>query len=369
MKILYVTTVGSTMSFFKSLIKGLISEGNIVDIATNEQNSPVSECYREWGCKVYPISCTRSPINKGSVSAIKELKKIVQNGKYDVVHCHTPIAAMCTRMACRKLRKQGVKVVYTAHGFHFFKGAPLKNWMIYYAIEKLCSRYTDILITINKEDFALARKKMKASSVLYVPGVGIDITKFADVVVDRTEYRNKIGIPEEAFLVLSVGELNANKNHEVVIRALAQLNNANVHYALVGKGGLKDKLASVANEMGVSQNVHFLGFRSDVACVYKVADCFIHPSKREGLPVAIMEAMSSGVPVICSNIRGNTDLIEDKVNGIVVDSTPEAVASAILDIISDVQSRDKYIENSKEKIKEFDMCAVCKTMKEIYKNV
>lgn len=127
MKILYITTIGGTMSFFNKLIKDLIDCGNVVDIATNEKESSVPVCYREWGCKIYPISCSRSPFKSGNLKAIKEIKKIVENDEYEIVHCHTPIAAACTRLACKGLRKKGVKVIYTAHGFHFYKGAPKKK--------------------------------------------------------------------------------------------------------------------------------------------------------------------------------------------------------------------------------------------------
>lgn len=179
MKILYITTVGGMMSFFTRIIQVLLKENNTVDIACNNTVSDVLQCYRDWGCTIYSLSCTRSPLDKGNLKAIKEIKYIVSKGKYDIVHCHSPIAAMCTRLACRTLRKNGVRVFYTAHGFHFYKGAPLKNWMIYYPIEWLCAHWTDTLITINKEDYDRARKHMHAKHVEYVPGVGIDLSLFA----------------------------------------------------------------------------------------------------------------------------------------------------------------------------------------------
>ena len=152
MKILYVTTIGGTMRFFRSVIKELLDAGHVVDIAANEKTSPVAPCYREWGCTVHQIDPSRSPLNKGNLMAIKQIKKLVTENHYDIVHCHTPVAAMCTRLACRKARKSGTKVFYTAHGFHFYKGAPRKNWLIFYPIEKFCARWTDLLITINKFD-------------------------------------------------------------------------------------------------------------------------------------------------------------------------------------------------------------------------
>lgn len=297
------------MRFFKQLIKELVEEGHIVDIAANTSVSDVPNEYREWGCKIFPISCTRTPLNKGTFSAIKQLKRIVSEGNYDLVHCHTPIAAMCTRIACRKARKKGTKVYYTAHGFHFYKGAPLKNWLIYYPIENICSRFTDVLITINHEDYVLAKKKMKSKTIEYVPGVGIDVERFAGAAVDRNLKRDEIGVPRDAFFILSVGDLNHNKNHETVIRALSEFQNLSIHYVIAGKGNKKDFLEKLAEEKGV--NLHLIGFRQDIPELYKAADIFIFPSYREGLSVSVMEAMASGLPVICSQIRGNTDLINE----------------------------------------------------------
>lgn len=211
------------MIFFKDLVRELLNEGHTVDIMCNEEQEKVPECYREWGCKIYHHSCTRSPFSKGTFRAIREIREVVKENDYDIVHCHTPIASICTRLACRKLRKNGLRVMYTAHGFHFYKGAPLLNWLLYYPAEKLCARFTDVLITINREDYELAKRKMKAKQVEYVPGVGIDVERFKNTVINKAEKRKELSIPEDAFLLVSVGELNKNKNHEVVIRALVQI--------------------------------------------------------------------------------------------------------------------------------------------------
>ena len=308
MRILYVTTISATMTFFTSFIKDLIDEGHTVDIATNEKDKPVPQCYRDWGCNVYPIETSRAPANKGNFIAIKQLEKIVKSRKYDIVHCHTPVAALCTRLACRKARKKGTKVIYTAHGFHFYKGAPLKNWLLYYPIEKFCALFTDVLITINKEDYAFAQKKIKAKSIEYVPGVGINPDKISKTVVESTAKRKELGVPADATLLLSVGELNDNKNHETVIRAIADMD---VYYLIAGKGFLQEHLQSVIDSLNLSTRVKLLGHRTDVVELYKIADAFIFPSFREGLSVSLMEAMASGLPVACSRIRGNTDLINE----------------------------------------------------------
>lgn len=185
MRFLYVTTIGSTMSFFISLIEELIKQGHNVDIAANEAIKAVPKRYEEIGCRLYHISCSRSPADIHNIQAVREISNLIKKNKYDIVHCHTPIAGAIAYIACRKFRKDGLRVIYTAHGFHFYNGAPLKNWLLYYPIEKFCSRYTDVLITINHEDYERAKKKMKAKRVEYVPGVGIDVDKFADARIGK----------------------------------------------------------------------------------------------------------------------------------------------------------------------------------------
>ncbi len=159
----------------------------------------------------------RSPLNKDNCLAYKNIKDLINAEKYDLIHSHTPVASACIRLACRKI--ENVKVFYTAHGFHFFKGASLINWLIYYPIERWLSLYTDVLITINKEDYDRAKKLLKADRVEYVPGVGLNIKKFSKVIVDKSLKRREIEVPNDAFVVISVGELNRNKNHEIIIKA------------------------------------------------------------------------------------------------------------------------------------------------------
>lgn len=312
MKILYVTTISLTMnSFFKPHIEMLVSEGHQVDIACNDRDLPLDGLYGKLGCEAHRIDFSRSPLSADNFRAYGQLKVVIEQGNYDIVHCHTPNASVITRLVCRKLRKKnGLKVFYTAHGFHFYKGAPKRNWMIFYPVEKLCSRFTDKLITINKEDYALAKEKFHAGEVHYVPGVGVDLSRFQNVRVDKAAKRREIDVPEDAFLLLSVGELNENKNHRIILRALAGLGDPNVHYAIAGEGEKRDSLAALAEELGILEQVHFLGYRRDLPELYSCADVFCFPSYREGLSVSLMEAMACGLPVICSRIRGNEDLVD-----------------------------------------------------------
>ena len=363
MKILYITTVGSTMNFFENIINILLKEGHYVDIATNETERKVSQFFRDRGCKIYHLDCSRTPLKIDNVRAIKQIKKIVLENGYDIIHCHTPIAGACTRLACQPLRKYGIKVFYTAHGFHFYKGAPLLNWLIYYPVEKICAYFTDTLITINREDYALAKKKMKAKHVEYVPGVGINIDKFKKTVVDRETKRKELGIPKDAILLVSVGELNANKNHQIVIQALAELKDYNIHYAIAGEGPLEKILKDLSKELKIKRQVHLLGYRNDVAEIYKCADVCCFPSIREGLPVSVMEAMACGLPLVVADNRGTRDLVISNSNSVICNChDKEAWRKAIHQYVKAGKTC-----NEKENLSyNFDVKNVNKKMKEVY---
>ena len=315
MRILYITTVSGMMGFFKDLIHTLIEEGNTVDLATNNSSGNLPPCYREWGCKVYPLSCTRSPLDRGNLRAIREIRKIVTDGDYDLVHCHSPIAAMCTRVACWPLRKNGLKVFYTAHGFHFWKGAPLKNWLLYYPAEWLCAHWTDTLITINEEDYALAQKHMHAKRVEYVPGVGINLEGFAPAKMNEEKKhakRAELGLDEEDKLLLSVGMLQRDKNHMLVLKAMTEAPELGYKYRVCGTGQMKEPYERYIAENHLTGRAALLGYRNDIAELLQITDLFVFPSEVEGLPVSVMEAIASKVMVVCSASRGNTDLVKDK---------------------------------------------------------
>ena len=366
MKILYVTTISLTInSFFKPHIDMLVREGHHVDIACNACDLPLDPLYSELGCDFYQIDFSRSPLSSDNVKAYGQLKKVIENGAYDIVHCHTPNASVITRLVCKNFRKKtGLKVFYTAHGFHFYKGAPKLNWMVYYPVEKLCSRFTDKLITINKEDYELAKNKFKAKEVHYVPGVGIDLSRFENVRVDRSEKRKEIGVPAEAFLLFSVGELNENKNHQIIVKALAKLNDPNIHYAIAGVGDKKEYLLALANELGVSEQVHLLGYRKDIAELNHAADVFCFPSIREGLPVAPIEAMACGLPVIAAENRGTVDLSDiNNVKAFFKPFDTDACCHAILN----AEDQSDRVWN-RELLQRYSIDNITKRMKTVYES-
>lgn len=369
MKILYVTTISLTMnSFFKPHIEMLVREGNQVDIACNYNDLALDNLYSKIGCNFYQIDFSRSPLSPNNLRAYKQLKNVVKKGKYDIVHCHTPNASVITRLVCRKFRKKtGLKVFYTAHGFHFYKGAPKLNWLLYYPVERFCSRFTDKLITINKEDYELAKNKFKAKEVHYVPGIGIDLSRFESVRVNKAEKRKEIGVPEDAFLLLSVGELNENKNHQVIIKALVKLNDSTVHYAIAGVGDQKEYLLSLAKKLGVSEQVHLLGYRRDIPELNHVADVFCFPSIREGLPVAPIEAMACGLPVIAAENRGTCEIIVSDKNGFLCDySDVDAFVEALNKVINDRTLFERFSENTYNAVERFELRSVLNIIKEMY---
>lgn len=300
------------------------------------------------------------------LTAYKEVKKLIRIEHYDIIHCHSPIGGAITRLAAKKERTNGTRVIYTAHGFHFYTGAPLKNWLIFYPVEKLLSKYTDVLITINKEDYDRAKRKFRVKKIAYVPGIGIDTEKFAPNPEVRNQKRLELKMTEKDIILLSVGELNMNKNHKVVVEALALMSEGKrsyLHYFIAGKdAGQGDALVKLAKDKKV--NLHLLGYRTDIADLLNASDIFILPSIREGLNVSIMEAMSSGLPCVASYIRGNGDLIDDKGGYLVTPKDAFEWKKAIVDILESALSK-KGLYNRK-KIQLFSKNIVMKEMEEIY---
>ncbi len=297
--------------------------------------------------------------------AYKQLRRLIEQRNYDLIHCHSPIGGAICRAAARGARKHGTRVLYTAHGFHFFTGAPVKNWLLYYPVEKLCARWTDVLITINREDYERAKKKMPARRVEYIPGVGIDLTRFRPgrfSAEELGETRASLGVAEGEKLLLSVGELNRNKDHETVIRALAELDDPRVKYVVCGCGALENELRLLIRRLGLEDRVSLLGYRTDVDRLYASADLFVFPSHREGLPVALMEALASGLPAVCTRIRGNVELTEARA------WFPVGDVSACAEKIREYLSGDngEEVERNLERLRAFDADVVRERMKQIY---
>ncbi len=381
-KALILASVASMIDQFNMPNVLLLKEmGYEVDVATNftqsgsitsERAENLKQRLHELNVRTINVPIPRSIFSiKQILKSYKLIKKICLNDVYSLIHCHSPIGGAIARIATRKTRKRnGTKVIYTAHGFHFYKGAPIKNWLLFYPIEKYCSKFTDVLITINKEDYVLASKKMKAKKVEYFPGVGVDISKFSKNDGDgaiKTAKRQELKLSNSDIVLLSVGELNKNKNHGVIIDALANLNMPNVKYLIVGKGDLKEKLQEQIIKNNLQNQVFLLGYRTDVADLYKASDVFVFPSYREGLSVSVMEAMGSGLPCVVSNIRGNTDLIDDNKGGyLCFPSDVTSFTASIKYLIASEEKRIAFGEYNQQKIKGFSVGTVMDKTKEIY---
>ena len=367
MKVLYVATVVKThiMEFHIPFLKMFKEKGWETAVAARNDYENPEDCKIPYCDTYFDLPFERNPFKPDNVKAYKRLKEIIETGDYDIIHCHTPVGAALTRLAARKARKRGTKVFYTAHGFHFYKGAPLINWLVYFPAEWLCSFWTDTLITINKEDYERAKRHLHAKQVAYVPGVGIDFRRFAETGLDRAAKRKELGIPENATVLLSVGELTENKNHAVIIRALAERKNKETHYVIAGRGLLKETLSALAISLGVEKQVHLLGYRQDVAELYQAADIFA--SLREGLPVAVMEAMAAGLPIVAPKIRGVTDLLTNSENVLVQNG--KNVDEFITAIDSIVEIKKKHInfgQENVEHIRQYDVVNIQRKMCRIY---
>jgi len=314
--LLVATVYGFLASFEQNNIQILKSLGYEVWCACNARES--DERLKKLGVHLIQIPFERNPFHVKNLQAYRKLKKLMEREHFELVHCHTPIGGVLGRLAASSCQVK--KVFYTAHGFHFYQGAPIQNWLLYYPIEKWLARKTDVLITINREDYKRAKKYFAAKQVKYVPGVGVDIEEIQQKVKETNwrEKRKELQIPEGAVLLLSVGELNKNKNHQVVIEALARIQNSSLHYVICGDGILRQELEALVERRGVSERIHLLGYRKDVIEMMAAADVYVHPSLREGLPVSVMEAMAAGLPCVVSDIRGCRDLIQNGINGIKV---------------------------------------------------
>lgn len=323
---LMLASVASMIDLFNAdNINILLDMGYDVDVVANFENGSITsqdrvDQYRqeltERGIRVYNIPIPRSLTKASDIrKSLVMVKQLVECNQYKIVHCHSPIGGVICRLACRDVRKKyGTKVIYTAHGFHFFKGASKKAWILFYPVEKYCSRYTDLLITINKEDYESA-KKFNTCKVEYVPGIGVHTEELRNLVVDRRAIRKEFGFGDDDFVIMSTGQISVRKNHEAIIRALPMVNNPKVKYLIVGFGEEEEHLRKLCKELGIDKQVVFAGYRRDVKKILHTVDAYAFPSLQEGLPVSLMEAMAVGLPIVCSKIRGNVDLIEENQGG------------------------------------------------------
>ena len=371
-KILYVTTIATTVNaFLVPHIKHLIEKGYKVDVATNI-DVHINQELLDLGVNVFQIPFQRNPLSKINKKAYNEIKKLQQEEKYDIVHAHTPVASFVTRYALRKEEK--LKIIYTCHGFHFYKGSSPINWLLFYPLEKLAARWTDSLITINSEDFEIANrfKLRNNGEVSKIHGVGIEKEKYIIKDFDKSEYRKKLGLSDDEFVILVLAELNKNKNHIQLIKAMNLLKDKypNIKAVFAGKGLLEKQIKEDIDKYNLSNNVRLLGWRDDVKELLNCCDIVGLFSKREGLGKCLLEGMICGKSVIATNTRGPRELIVNNENGFLIEINDyEKTANAIKKIYLDNNLRNKFEVQCMNKASEYLLDNVLCQLDEIYQSI
>lgn len=370
-KILYVTTISKTINaFLVPHIKYLIDQGYSVDIATNITDEINKELI-DYNVKIFQIDFQRNPMSIRNKKAYYEIKKLQSKNKYDIVHVHTPVASFVTRLALKN--EENLKIVYTCHGFHFYKGSSIFNWILFYPLEKLAAKWTDSLVTINSEDFEIASKfKLRNNGqASKMNGVGIEKEKYVIENFDRNEYRKSLNLKEEDFVILVLAELNKNKNHIQLIKAmnLLKYKYPRIKAIFAGSGPLEEELKNQIKENGLEEKVSLLGWRNDVTELINSSDVVGLFSKREGLGKCLLEAMICGKSVIATNTRGPRELIEQDVNGFMFDiGDVEATAKSIEKLGVEDNFRNEFEERVVETADKYLLDNVLEQLECIYED-
>lgn len=365
-KVLFTATVDShILAFHIPYLKLFKDKGYEVHVATNG-NEKIPYCDKK-----IMIPFERNPFKLNNLKAIKKLRKVIESEHYDIIHTHTPMGSVVTRLAAKKARKKGTRVIYTAHGFHFFTGAPLINWCLFYPVEKHLSKYTDTLITINMEDYERAKRKFKkCKDIQYVPGVGIDEKKFDFKMSEKEkmELRKSLGLKKDDFVLIYPAELNKNKNQILLIEVIESIikKYPNVKLLLPGKDSYDGHYQKIVAEKKLNNHIFFLGFRKDIPKLLKISDLAVASSLREGLAVNIMEAMCVGLPVIATDCRGQRELIENEENGYVIEYNKDDFEEKILELYQNKKKYKKFSVNSHNQSSSFLLNDILDRMSKIY---
>lgn len=367
-KVLFVATVTKHINTFHiPYLKWFKEQGYEVHVAS-KGNEKIEYCDKH-----FDINFARFPLKFQNIMAYKELKKVIDERNYNIIHCHTPVGGVLTRLSARRARKKyGTRVIYTAHGFHFFTGAPLKNWLLFYPVEWYLAKYTDTLITINKEDYERAKNKFsgRCKDIQYVPGVGIDTTKFNIKISDdeRHELRESLGLNDEDFVLTCVARLDKNKNQGLLINVMQEIvkKNKDIHLLLAGRDELNGYYQNIVKEKELSNNIHFLGNRNDIPKILRITDIVISVSKREGFGLNLVEALISEVPIIGTNNRGHREIIENGINGFIIENNIDELKEKINILYSDNKEYNKIKSNCYNSSKKFYIDNSLEITKNIY---
>ena len=366
-KILYIATVAKKhiCQFHIPYLRWFQEQGYEVHIAAHDDFEDGDRKDIPHCDKFFNIPFSRSPFSTDNLRAYGQLKKIISDNGYSLIHFHTPVAAAVGRLAARK---SNAVVLYTTHGFHFYQNCP-KSGELYHLVEKFLIPYTNGIITINQEDYRSAQKMCKGTdcSVYFMHGMGVDTNKFAQFYGNNAEIKRKFGIPEDAFVLLSVSEINANKNLKTTIQAFAKARSDNMYYLICGTGDQLENCKRLAEKLGIEDRVIFAGYRYDIHEIVHIADVFMFPSLREGLGVAPIEAMSAAVPIIASDIRGVQEYAVHRKNSILLQ--PEDIdgfADAIRVLYENESFRLELGRNAALSVAPFDLRESIEAMSEIY---
>ena len=370
MKIVFVASVYIHIkSFHIPYIKYLQSRGHEVYVmaASDEE---IKKDLTDLGCTCIDIPFSRSPFKRDNLTAFKDLKNYFSSQEFDLVHVHTPVASLLTRLAFQHSKRGNI--MYTAHGFHFFKGAPFINWIIYYPLERFVAPFTDEIITINKEDYKRALKMgYKKNSVHYVHGVGVDEIHVLDNSNEKKEIKKKLGISEDAIVISYIAEINKNKNHIFLLRNwnLIKEKSPSTTLLLIGEGELRSDIENYIKNNQLN-DVYVLGYRSDVNKLLSITDVVSLLSHREGLPKSIMEAMVTSIPCIVSDTRGLRDLVADGESGYVVNhNNDEKLVSSFVSLLNDKDKREEMGKVASKNIEPYLLKNVLKEYVDIYEDI
>ena len=370
MKILYTATVLSHIcQFHLPHMQHLQEQGWEVHVAAHDNLAVKNGLQLKYCDKFIETPFSRSPKSPDNLKAYKQLKKLLSEEHYDVILCNTPMGGIVTRLAAKKTRKQGTKVIYMAHGFHFYKGSSKKAWLVFYPIEKYMAKKCDLLITINKEDYALAKEKFsKRTKVAHIHGVGVDETRYHPATPqEQLAMRKAEGLFKDDFVILCTGELNENKNQKTLISAAALLKDKipNLKVLLAGNGPKEQELRAQIQTEGLEDIVKLLGYRTDLEKVVPAVDLVVSCSKREGMPLNIIEAMLCKKPVVASHNRGHDELVQEGATGVLLSPTDvSGFASAISSLAQDAAQRWKMGEAAYDWIQPY---AIAATRDELYR--
>ncbi len=368
-KALLIASVQSHIAqFHRPLIKVLKEKGYIIDVAARNNLDEKNGLKIENADHIFDVPFHRSPIKKQNRGAYARLKKIIDEGDYELISCNTPVASVLTRLAARDARKKGTRLFYMAHGFHFYNGAPLRNWILYYPIEKVSAHLADTIITITDVDYEFAKKKFSAN-VVYMHGAGADQNKFLSVTPEKNESFRHMMDYDQHFVILCTGELNSNKNQSTLIKAMPLVLQKHPETLLLmaGNGPKHDDLQKLIDSMNLNDQAILINYHPDIEIYTNACDLVVSVSFREGLPMNIVEGMICRKPVLVSHNRGHDQLVDDQVNGMFAKADdPQDIAEKIVYLIEHPEVREKLADAGRETAKLYQMDHIEKEIRKIY---